>query len=343
MKVPISPRIVGPIRIILVCLWLASTVRSTLIGQSPKLQFVKQIGHGFDIDKWGWMSFVAFNADGTRIASDAAVSRDDVSAKLSIWTFPDGRLVRQLKESPIAVSPDWKYYATMHGVIEMDSGKHIVSLPKDQYAGFAFSPDSRYMAEAATRRNIRSGNIRVIELSSGRRVSEFSKHYVYSLALSPDGTTLAAGYWDTVIFWNRVTGNRVASFHGFGRYVTSLSFNGDGSLLATGDDLGGLQLWNVKTGDRIYSVSLAGGDVSVPAFSPDSKLIAVGVYGTGSVYLIDASTGKVLDSQLVSGIGCGSAAFSPDGQFLITPSTGGLVKWPYDHGGTIRVFRIVSR
>ena len=29
-----------------------------------------------------------------------------------------------------------------------------------------------------------------------------------------------------------------------------------------------------------------------------------------------------------------------DGRFLITPSTGGLIKWPYDKAGTIRVFRV---
>lgn len=88
---------------------------------------------------------------------------------------------------------------------------------------------------------------------------------------------------------------------------------------------------------------MGGGYVSDPAFNQDGTLIAVGVYGTGTVWLIAPRTGKVLDHRQVSDLGCGSVAFSPDGRFLITPSTGGLVTWPYDRGGTIRVFQINSR
>jgi hypothetical protein len=57
--------------------------------------------------------------------------------------------------------------------------------------------------------------------------------------------------------------------------------------------------------------------------------------------LIEVATGKIIDRQQVSDLGCGSVAFSPDGRYLIAPSTGGLIKWPYDRGGTVRVFRIV--
>lgn len=78
------------------------------------------------------------------------------------------------------------------------------------------------------------------------------------------------------------------------------------------------------------------------AFNPDGSLVAVGVYGSGTVWLVATKTGKVLDHRKVSDLGCGSVAFSPDGRFLITPSTGGIVTWPYDRGGTIRVFRVTS-
>jgi WD40 repeat protein len=90
----------------------------------------------------------------------------------------------------------------------------------------------------------------------------------------------------------------------------------------------------------LWLLKLFGQHVSTPAFSPDGSMIAIGIYGTGTAWLIDVATGKVIDSQKISDIGCGSVAFSPDGKYLIAPSTGGLIKWPYDYGGTIRVFSI---
>jgi WD40 repeat protein len=91
---------------------------------------------------------------------------------------------------------------------------------------------------------------------------------------------------------------------------------------------------------KLFSLDIGGGEVSEPAFSPDGRLVAVGIYGTGAVWLIDVRTGKIIDHRKVSDLGCGSVAFSPDGRFIITPSTGGLIRRPYDRGGTIRVFEV---
>jgi WD40 repeat protein len=122
-----------------------------------------------------------------------------------------------------------------------------------------------------------------------------------------------------------------------------LSFSPDGKLLACGTDDGRVQICDVGRAVAVVSLELHGGVVSEPAFSPDGRLVAVGVYGTGTVFLIDVASGKVIDQQKVSDLGCGSVAFSPDGRYLITPSTGGLIKWPYDKAGTIRVFRVDIR
>jgi WD40 repeat protein len=184
--------------------------------------------------------------------------------------------------------------------------------------------------------------IRVLELPTLKPVSAFSRSFAQSMAISPDGAMLASGHWDVVVLWNIRSGKPVGMLKGFGRYVRGLAFSRDGSLIAAGTDTGGVQVWDVRHLQRISSVEIGGGDVSDPAFNLDGSLIAVGVYGTGTVWLIATKTGEVLDHHRVSGIGCGSVAFSPDGHFLITPSTGGLVTWPYDRGGTIRVFRIKS-
>jgi len=309
-------------------------------GETHALTFVKQIGVGWDTEKYGWMSFVAFSQDGTMVASDGATAPDVVSGDLTLWSFPEGRLIKRLPVQPMAISRDWKYYASAHGVGEIDSGKQLISLGENVYAVHAFSPDSRYVAESPSGEGIEGSHIRVAELASGRQVSAFGRHNAFSMAISPDGVTLASGHWDVVTLWDMLTGKRLAVLRGFGRYVEGLSFSKDGKLIAGGTDFGGLQIWDVARRIRLQSLDIGGGDVSDPAFSPDGRLVAVGIYGTGAVWLVEVGSGKIIDHQKVSDLGCGSVAFSPDGRFLITPSTGGLIKWPYDRGGTIRVFRV---
>jgi WD40 repeat protein len=296
---------------IVLILFLQGIARS----ESRALQFVKQIGVAWRPDKFGWMSFVSFSPDGTMVASDGATAPDDtISKNLTLWSFREGRLIKSLPGPPTAISDDWKYYATPNSVRELETGRSLISRGDNVQAIYAFSPDSRYVVESLPVLDVHNSAIRIVELATGRQVSAFGKHHPFSIAISPDGVTLASGHWDVVTLWNMFTGERIAVLRGFSGYVEALSFSRDGRLLAGGTD-GALQIWEVSTQTRVQSLEIAGADVS-PAFSPDGRLVAAGTYASGSV------------------------AFSPDGRFLITPSTGGLIKWPYDTGGTIRVFEV---
>jgi WD40 repeat protein len=286
------------------------------------------------------MSFVAFSSDGTRVASDGPATADDVSGALTLWSFPDGHLIQKLPFRPTAISKDWTYAAGYHGIVEISTGVAIISRPTGEFANYAFSPDSRYVAESTPYNRGHRPQIRILQLLDKREISAFAKHSALAMSYSPDANVLASGHWDLVTLWKPLTGEHLGALRGFGRYVVSIAFSPDGMFLAAGTDLGTIQLWDVARREKIWSLNIGGLDVSTPVFSPDGSLLAVGVYGTGTVWLIDAASGKLIDHQAVSGIGCGSVDFSPDGHFLITPSTGGLIKWPYDRGGTIRVFRV---
>jgi WD40 repeat protein len=307
--------------------------------QEHPLEFVKQIGIGWQSDKYGWMSFVAFSPDGKMVASDGPSSPEDVSGNLTIWSFPDGKLIKQFPGNPTIVSGDWKYYATSHGVRDFEMGNALTSLGDGVYAVHSFSPDSRYVVESVPGNRAKGTAIRVLELPSGKQVVAFGNFGAFALAISPDGKTLASGHWNAVTLWNLMTGEKLATLHGLDRYVRGLAFNKDGGLLAASTDMGSVQIWDTHRFERIHSIQIGGGEVSEPKFSPDGRFVAVGIYGTGTAFLLDVTTGKIVDKQKVSDLGCGSVAFSPDGTFLITPSTGGLIKWPPDRGGTIRVFR----
>lgn len=302
-------------------------------SQTAVLKFEKKIGVPWKLGAFGWMSFVAFSPDGSMVASNGPASPDDLSLTLKLWSFPEGKLIKRLPEHVFAISRDWKYYATDHGVVSLETGKPVPSLPKGSHV-FTFSRDSHYVALA-------DRGVQIFELPSGKQVSSFG-HSRADIAISPNGMTLAAGYWNIVVLWNMLTGERMATLRGFGGYVGPMAFSPDGALLAAATDVDHFQIWDVEHLAKLSSLEL-GGFPSYVQFSPDGRLVAVGVYGIGTVFLIDVATGKITDRQRVSDMGCGSVAFSPDGRYLITPSTGGLVTWPYDRGGTIRVFRVEQK
>jgi WD40 repeat protein len=310
-------------------------------SEAPALHFVEPLGVPWKDGSFGWMGFVAFSPDGTRVASDGPATADDASGALTIWSFPEGHFVKKLPlKPPTSLSPDWAYAAGYHGVVDVATGEMLISLPESEFATYAFSPDSRYVAESVPRTRDHGPHIRILELPDKKQVAAFGRYHTDAMAYSPDGKLLATGHWNLVKLWNPATGERVAVLRGLGRYVRALAFSPDDKFLAAGTDLGAIQLWDVARREKLWSLTIGGQVVSTPAFSPDGTLLAIGIYGTGTAWLIDTSTGKVVDHQAVSGIGCGAVAFSPDGRFLITPSTGGLIKWPYDRGGTIRVFRV---
>jgi WD40 repeat protein len=309
------------------------------------LKFCKKIGISGEKGWRGWMGFVAFSPDGKMVASDGPKSSNDSSGGVSLWSFPDGQLIKTLPPPhSLVISKDWKYYSSDQGVIDLQKGKPLPLLNEKlkDWAVWAFSQDSAHVA-AVSNKGRAKYQIRIIRIADGSILSEFGKRTVFSLAFNPQGTILASGHWDNVTLWNIQTGERIALLRGFGRYVKGISFNSNGTLLAAGTDLGGLQIWNVSAQTRLHSVDLEGGDVSTPVFSPNGQLVAAGVYGSGTVSVVDVRTGQILDRARVSDMGCGSVAFSPDGRYLITPSTGGLITWPPDKGGTIRVFEVLSQ
>ena len=307
-------------------------------AESRVLVPVGRIGAGWGDHASGWMRFVAFNAAGTRVASDGPADPEDTSGDLTLWSFPAGRLIRHVKHRPDALSDDWKYIANAQGIRDLNGGEDLIAAGAGAGAIVAFSHDDRYAVEAPIAPGAPA--IRIVALPRGGEIRAFGTHHPFSLAISPDNAVLAAGHWNMVALWDVARGRRLAVLYGAARYVEGLSFSRDGRWLAAGGDFGVLEVWDLRRRRKVWSIDLGGLDVSAPAFSPDGKYVAAGVYGTGSVFLVSVASGKRVDHRRVSGIGCGAVAFSPDGRFLIAPSSGGLVTWPPDRGGIIRVFRV---
>ncbi|MBO9712589.1 hypothetical protein [Sphingomonas sp.] len=335
-----------PLQFLIAAALLAAAAPAAPIAPAPGggvLHPAGRIGFGWADDLWkqskfGWMSFVAFDPSGRQIASDGATDPTDVDGTLSLWSFPAGKLIRKLPGRPIAIAPDWRYYATTEGIRQMRDGTIVAPTTGTVHAAFVPHRESAVVASWGDGPDPLMP--RLVDLTTGRTVRGFGSHRAFALAVSPDGSLLAAGYWDSIALWDLRTGHLLATLRGMGRYVRSLAFSPDGRVLAAGSDLATLQLWDVHRRTLRRQIELEGAQISTPAFSPDGRRVAAGTYGNGTAWLVDTRSGKVLGRAHVSGMGCGSVAFSPDGRHLITPSTGGLVTWPYDRGGTVRVFRV---
>lgn len=100
-----------------------------------------------------------------------------------------------------------------------------------------------------------------------------------------------------------------------------VAFSPDGTILAAGDDNGGIYLWNVKTHQLAVSNPLydPGGDgIYGIAFSPRGYLLAA-ADGNGKIYLWNAQTGKPAEAPLIDPDGAtiqGGVVFSRDGSLI---------------------------
>ena len=116
---------------------------------------------------------------------------------------------------------------------------------------------------------------------------------VFSIAYSPRGGVLALGTEKGVQLWDTASGQLLRAFTDPTDWVTSLSFSGDGHLLAAVAGEGLAYAWDVDTGTvRLWDVAAkslaqsfaAGNKITSVSFSPDGRTLAASTFA-GTVLL----------------------------------------------------------
>jgi RNA polymerase sigma factor (sigma-70 family) len=163
-------------------------------------------------------------------------------------------------------------------------------------------------------------SLRVWDATTGKELRQLPTERGWGsiLAVSPDGKTLAtSGNVDTL--WDIASGKKIREWKGHQLGTYHLAFSPDGKFLASASwNNDPMRLWDAATSKELRQVAHPG-NISDFAFSPDGKVLAVGGM-TGSVQLLDPSTGKLLrefgqaqEEGLV-------LAFAPDGKTLAVGS-----------------------
>jgi WD40 repeat protein len=186
----------------------------------------------------------------------------------------------------------------------------------DAYA-LAFSADgSRFIT------GTNNGIIETWDVKTGKQINSFDEGDTI-LCITAGAEGVAAGTKDKIILLDANATQKVTEWEAPGENQF-LAFNGDGSLLASANTSGQIEIW--KKGNTTFELqsTITGEKPYSLAFNPQSNMLALGT--VGEVYLIDAASGEEI-SRLAHKGDVYSVSFSADGKTMATAALKMIQLW----------------
>ena len=220
----------------------------------------------------------------------------------------------------------------LHELVYNIREKNQFSVYDGKVNNIIFSPDGKLLATVTSK-----GIQNLVDLWSikGEKVCTLLQmtSIGYPLSFSPDNKKLAFSYEGkeirilSILDCNepvRLITLNVAERYS-DNYITSINFNSNGEIIASGTNDGTIKLWNVLSGKEIWTFQGHQGKIRSIIFSPDGKIIASGG-DDKSIKLWSVSSGSEIDT-LHGHLGViKNLDFSPDGKTLASGSDDKTIK-----------------
>jgi WD40 repeat protein/serine/threonine protein kinase len=267
-------------------------------------------------------------ARGLKIApEDDADLRRDLRTSLAVWhrQLHPLRAVIQHADwvQQVIVSSDGKLLATgcrdgTTRLWDMATGRqHVPGLRHEANSWcrpFCFSRDGKIVATGGA-----DGFVRLWDTASGKQLTRELKHQqVKAVAFRPDGDAILTVSSDTAQLWDLATGAPLCPPMALPGDIDAAVVNSDGQTFLTRSRDGALRLWDVATRKLLREMSKLPQGHPLLSLSPDGKILLTGDWER--VERRDADTGQQRAGVLLHQNFVSAAAFSPDGQTILTGS-----------------------
>lgn len=294
-----------------------------------------------------WVNDLTFSADSLQLASAS------YDTNIIIWRTTTGGYghylghnapVRRVTFNPTGA---WFISGAQDGTFQVwDRSTGTALYPALMADGSVFGLDISKNGQLVLTADT-GGTLQLWETSTGRQRQRYqeSGSQFFTTALSPDGSLAAAGGINgdnSVVLWN-TTDDRITRLTGHAAFVRWVAFSPQGSILASAGWDGQVIFWNSATGqemgrfipharDANETAPESGHSVLFVAFSPDGNRLVTTTSDGHNARLwaldqkLDSETNQlVVNATLVYTFEghndwVHGAAFSPDGQMLVTVS-----------------------
>ncbi|HEX6188258.1 MAG TPA: caspase family protein [Pyrinomonadaceae bacterium] len=242
----------------------------------------------------------------------------------SLGATPDGRrlIARAGREARI-----W----------DIETGKQVGSVRLDYVTqDVALSPDGRWLAALYLGKTPTSNEIRLVDVQSGETQRSIpTPPGMWRVVFSADGRQIASGALGAdsgkIMVWDVDTGAVVHTFESPDETplpISAITFNHDGSRLATVNRVSAIRIWDVRAGRLLHTMRGHTNNLSALMFSPDDKLLLSASYD-GTAVIWDVEHGRELAKILCLQKGADWLVTTPDGLFDGSPGSWDSVLWRF--------------